>query len=256
MSTYVMAPKHWIVYDGKSTNDFNVYTSGEATFSSPERNYESIDILGRNGSLTVDYGTFKNINVTYRCFIPYDLEKNLRAFRSFLGSKHGYFKLEDTRHPDEYRMARFVSALDVNSARLEVGSFELTFDCKPQRYLINGNEVKTFSSNGTIINPTYQIAKPLIKINGTSTGTLAIGDARISVALTSSVSSLYFDTELLDAYSMSGTTKVSRNSLVSDSISGNYIHGIEGMELDPGSNAITKTGGITSVEITPRWWTL
>ena len=259
MSTYVMAPKHWIVYDGKSLNDFNVYTSGEATFNSPEKNYETIEIVGRNGDLTIDYGTYKNIDVTYNCFIPYDLEKNARAFRSFLGSKHGYFKLEDTRHPEEYRIARVLNGLELSTARLDIATFELIFNCKPQRYLRSGDKVTAFTSSGTLFNPSYMPAKPLLKIYGSGTGTITINDTKFTVTSLGGGMGPYvlFDTEMLNAYFIDSYGKrLNRNGCILDNSESSNSNGIEDLELVSGNNTISFTGGVTSIEVTPRWWTL
>ena len=252
MSNYVMSPKHWLVYDGKNFNDFNVYTSGEATFSSPEKNYETIEIVGRNGDLTIDYGTYKNIDVSYSCFIPYDLEKYGRAFRSFIASRHGYCRLEDTRHPDEYRMARVLNGLEVNSAKLDVGSFELMFNCKPQRYLKSGDQPITISgSDNTIVNPTYMPAKPTFIISMSSYGTIVVNDVAFYITDPGNGNCI-IDFETMDAVQLDSSGEiVSWNNYVKD-----ISNSIENLELKAGSNNISMSDGITSIEIIPRWWTL
>lgn len=252
--TYVMPQQHWIVFDGRSLNDFNTYTSGEGTFSSPEKIYDTIEIPGRNGELTVEYGTYRNIEVVYPSFIPYDLRKYSSALRSFLGSRTGYCRLEDTRHPEEYRMARFVSAIEVNSAGLDVGSFELNFNCKPQRYLKTGEQkVSTNSSSYTIINPTFMNAKPIIIFHGpggsSASGTLTINGNVIQISQV--IENVAIDLETMFASRTTNGITQNMNQYIKE-VTGS----MEKMYLVPGSNVITKTGSITSIDIIPRWWTL
>lgn len=141
-----MAIRNSITFGGVNSADFGIYISGEGVFNAPERDVEMIEIPGRNGELALDKGRFRNIEVTYPAFNfePNDYDtfaQNLSDFRNAICSQIGYQRLTDTFHPGEYRMATYISGLEINPIKYNTASeFELVFNCKPQRYLTSGEE--------------------------------------------------------------------------------------------------------------------
>lgn len=137
--------RNYLKIAGKDSRDFGVYISGQGTFSAPEKAYEFYGVPGRNGAILGNDHRLENIEVTYQCFIYNDFNKNIADFRTFLLSLNGYQRLEDSYHPDEYRMAVYAGPFEPEvTAMNNAGSFELIFNCKPQRYLTSGETVYTF----------------------------------------------------------------------------------------------------------------
>lgn len=136
-----------LVFDGESSRDYGIYITGQAVYNAPERDVEMINVPGRNGSFALDKGRFQNIEVTYPAGIFADTEtdfaQGISDFRNFLCSRNGYVRLTDEYNPNEYRMAVYKSGLDVSPAQLKAGEFNITFDCKPQRYLTSGEDPVT-----------------------------------------------------------------------------------------------------------------
>lgn len=132
-------------FDGKSTREFGVYTTGKDVFNSPERAVEMISIPGRDGEYALDRGHFNNIEVTYRAGIvadsTTDFAEAISNFRNWLASREGYCRLTDEYNTEEYRMAVFKNAIALEHEGLLTGEFDVTFDCKPQRYLAIGEEL-------------------------------------------------------------------------------------------------------------------
>ena len=96
---------HDLVYNGKALSEFGVHLTGSGTFNSPEKDYETIEIPGRNGDLHISNNRFKNVEVTYKAFIAgedlvtdpgTDFSFKMEAFRSWVLSCDGYKRLEDT----------------------------------------------------------------------------------------------------------------------------------------------------------------
>lgn len=170
-------------FDNVSSRTYGVYITGEAVYNAPEREVEMISIPGRNGAFALDKGRFENIEVTYPAGIFADSETNfadaISEFRNFLCSRKGYVRLQDEYNPNEYRMAIYKSGLEVEPAQLKAGEFEITFDCKPQRFLTSGETTSNVRSGDTITNPTLFEASPLILLRGY--GTLTINNAPIVV---------------------------------------------------------------------------
>ena len=235
-------PYNYITYNGKSSADFGVWVSGGGTINAPARDVQSVSVPGRNGDLTIDNGRFVNIPVAYPAFVSNRFQPRIDEFRGWLCSQIGYQRLEDTYHPDEYRLGVYKSGLSVSpTARNLAGSFTLEFDCKPQRFLKKGALPITFTAAGTIRNRTLYEARPLIRCYGTS-GTVTINGVKISVTGLSAYVDL--DCDLMEAYegstSRNGTTTLENGKFP---------------VLAPGDNAVAFTG-FTSVVITPRWWTI
>ena len=230
---------NYLTYDGKSLRDYGVYVNGTYTFSAAQRNITKVVIPGRNGTLTIDNKRFENIEVTYEAFIIREFVENIEGLRNYLSTAAGYRRLEETYHPDEFRMARFVSGLSVTATPLmREGNFTLKFDCMPQRFLKSGEIPVEFTAAGSIFNPTLQQAKPMLRVWGN--GTVGIGSATLTIADTTNYTDI--DCESMDAYY--GATN--RNS----NISGTFP------VLEPGANGVALGGSITKVQITPRWWIL
>lgn len=172
-----------LIFDGEDSRDYGVYITGQAVYNAPEREVEMISIPGRNGQFALDMGRFENIEVTYPAGIFADTETDfaeaISDFRNYLCSRKGYVRLTDEYNPNEYRMAIYKSGLEVEPAQLRAGQFEITFDCKPQRFLTSGETEISVSSGDTITNPTLFEASPLLKVKGHGT----IGFNGYSIAL-------------------------------------------------------------------------
>lgn len=159
-----------LYFDGQSSGTYGVYITGEAVYNAPARDVEMIKIPGRDGEFALDNGRFENIEVTYPAGIFADNEADfaeaISDFRNFLASRTGYCRLEDDYNPTEYRMAVYKSGLDVDAKVLKAGEFDITFDCKPQRWLTSGETKTSVSSGNTVTNPTRFDASPLIEVEG------------------------------------------------------------------------------------------
>lgn len=232
--------RNWLIFNEKSTKDYGVYISGLNTYNAPERDVEVISVQGRNGDLTIDNGRYKNIDVKYPAFIYNRFNANIEGFRNYLLSQRGYKRLEDTYHPNEYRLARYKGGLNAKVVDwLEAGEFDLVFDCYPQRFLKEGEHTITIETSGSIYN-NYQPSKPLIRAYGE--GTFTIGS--VTVTIDEAIDYTDIDCELQECYKDTLETNCNANVTLTDF-----------PVLESGNNAISMTG-ITKLDIIPRWWVL
>lgn len=185
-----------LIFDGEDSRDYGVYITGQAVFNAPEREVEMITIPGRNGSFSLDNGRFQNIEVTYPAGIfadsDADFAQAISDFRNFLCSRKGYCRLTDDYNPDEYRMAIYKSGLDVKLSELKAGEFNITFNCKPQRFLTSGETAVTIASGNTITNPTLFESSPMLEVTGygsvginsetVTVNNIVLGEIQISLA--------------------------------------------------------------------------
>lgn len=168
-----------LTFDGESSRDYGVYITGQAVYNAPERDVEMVTIPGRNGAFALDKGRFENIEVTYPAgvFANTDTEfaKAISDFRNMLCSRQGYCRLTDEYNPDEYRLAVYKSGLEVDPVQLKAGQFDITFECKPQRYLTSGEEKKVLGTWGDTETKTGEI------VELENDGSLAVKSAEVSL---------------------------------------------------------------------------
>ena len=228
----------YLMFAGKSSEDFNCHISGSGTYLSPTREMESISVPGRNGDLHIDYGKFNNVTIIYPAFITERFDENFGALKAFLLSKKGYHRLADSYHPDHFRRACFTGNISPKmTPRNLAGDFELSFDCDPRLFLKDGERKKTITESGIIFNPTQFVASPLIRLYGS--GVLTIGE--ISIELDTTAEYVDIDCELEEAL-------VAAENLNITTEGGKFP------KLNPGENDITYTG--SKLDIIPRFYTV
>lgn len=164
-----------LIYGDVDSSDYGIYISGEGVYDAPERAVEFVNVPGRNGAIALDQGRYENIQVTYPAMV---LENDQESFRERLGrfrnailSQKGYQRLEDSYHPDEFRMGVYHAGLSVSDLLTyhQGGNFELTFNCKPQRWLTVGDLPVPVESGDVLLNPTPFDSRPLLEIEGYGT---------------------------------------------------------------------------------------
>ena len=157
--------RNYLTIAGRDSRDFGVYISGQGTFSAPEKAYQFYEVPGRNGDIIGYDHRLLNIEVSYECFIYANFSQNIADFRTFLLSLNGYQKLADSYHPDEYRYAAYVGPFEPEvNKKNDAGTFTLTFNCKPQRYLISGDTTYSWIPGGaqTLVGSELQLYSPMI----------------------------------------------------------------------------------------------
>lgn len=258
-------------FAGIASDTYGVQISGDGVYNAPIRSYEMIPIPGRSGDLSIDQQRFENVELTYPAFIVEEFRGSIRDFRNKLLSNVGYQRLTDTYHPDEYRMAIYAGGLEAAPVQGGIaGSFDITFNCKPQRYLVSGETEVSFTVNESLMdessvditdennnvlivdvpaaksiyNPTDCIAKPLLQITGV--GTVSIGGTTVTIT-GQSTQVIYMDCDLMESYELSGGAIIPANSKVT-------LNGGKYPTLGPGNNGVSFT--TSDLSIVPRWWRL
>ena len=161
-----------LIYGDVDSSDYGIYISGEGVYNAPERAVEFVNVPGRNGAIALDQGRYENIQVTYPAMVLEDDQESFRerlgSFRNAILSQKGYQRLEDSYHPDEFRMGVYHAGLSVSDLLTyhQGGNFELTFDCKPQRWLTVGDYPIPVESGDVLENPTPFESSPILELEG------------------------------------------------------------------------------------------
>ena len=233
---------HRFIYNGKNSRDLGLVLSGEDVWKTAVPDLEFTSIPGHNGDLLISNNRYKNVDITYHVGVKRGFPLKYADLLNFLLADPGYHRLEDSYHPEYFRIGVF--AADVNpqpGALNHSGTFDLTFNCKPQKFLKQGERIITLTESGSVYNPTLFTAQPLIRVYGT--GEVTIGQN--SFQLTENNEFCDIDCDLQDAYH----GPENRNGTLVLTVGDFPV-------LKPGENIVVLGTGITKVEITPRWWCL
>ena len=234
-----------IVYGGESSADYGMVVSEAPAFDAPTRKTTVYNVAGRNGAVIFQEDAWDDVTRTYKVWLAFDLDSldtKVSAFEAMLNSKKGWQRLEDSFEPDYYRLAYYQGGNGFSNTMMTYGEADLNFVCRPERFLKLGELPISVTNGDKVINPTRFTSKPLIKITVPSSNTVTISCGGNSMSA-EVVDYMYIDCDSMNAYRL---TTENRN----DKISGSFP------VLLAGTNTVGITGTITSVEITPRFFTI
>jgi phage-related protein len=157
----------------------------------------------------------------------------------------GWHELRDDLDKYHYRVAYVTGSSELTDAMGKLGRTNITFHCRPERFMVVGSRFAECASGDDLENPTIFESRPVIKVEGSGQGVITVGlDHRIEIS-DIPVTGMTIDSQLMDCY---GINQSNLNSLVS--MSDGYP------TLGKGISKVTYTGGVTNVEVKPNWWTL
>lgn len=249
-----------IVYNGVSSEDVGVFVEYYPDYTYASKTYKVADIEGRNGSLIVGGGYYKNVTQSYRIAFKPDLNESYDVAAARVAAwlhsyDGGYARLEDSYEPNVYRMAAYAQGATLTTFLRKAGRATIQFNCMPQRWLKSGEELINIDTSGAVImNPTNKPAKPIITVHCDEaepggegeesvsiTGVLEINDYQISISDITDGMQIDCDLENVSSGALNLNNKVT--------LGPNWFP-----ILEPGQNNIVFSGGITGISILPRWW--
>ena len=259
-----------LTFAGTDLGTFGANFTNGGSFPVPARDYERVEVLGRNGDILIDNGKFSNVKNTYPSFIYEDFREGYRDMIEFLSSKSGYQRIEDSLDPDMFRMGAYVGATNPSVKSSDtMASFELTFDCKPQRFFKQDEEgislENAYSAANAISfsNPSVFTSKPLIKMYPNSQVYIRESDVSGGTGFSIKtedwtqevqfVNYIFIDCETLEIYSEGGQNM---SAYVSFPV---YTVGNEKFPFLIGEKefkAYMASSSQQAVTIWPRWWTI
>ena len=238
----------YFTYNGRSSAEFGLHIEKKDVFSAPEYDAEFISIPGRSGDIINPNRRFSNIKMTYTVFLA---RKNTAALASVLRDIKGwlysepdrYHELTDSYDAEYFRYGVISGNLDIEEQLNKVGSFTVTFNCKPYKYSFAGQKtVAADAAELTITNPTAFESRPYIKLYGSGTVTLNVssGNSTNSWTISAIDECIEIDSELMNCFK--------DTVLKNDTVTG------EGFPtLKPGTSTIACVGNVQRIEVIPRW---
>lgn len=232
-------------YGGVAASSLGVYAVQRPNVPVPERNVELIEVQGMDGSLTVDYGTYKDVTFTVPCNFmstsPDAFESDARKIRPWLLSTPLLSRLEFTDDAGWCRIVKKVSVGEIARQNKLIGTFDAVFTCDPFLYTEYGLTESALTVGTNTVQNLYLPAKPYFHFSGEGTGRISYGRMACSFILGQDV---YIDAARELAYNNNGA------AVEVDFTSGSW----EDFILPTGETKITTNGtGVTGVTWTPRW---
>lgn len=195
------------------------------------RRVEAVAVPGRDGVLHIDDESHEPITIEVTLMVIGTA--NLETVFAWL-SGHGTLVTSD--EPERSYNAWAQEGLAPVEIAPGVYTVTAVFDCEPYRYLYSAAANIVLTAPGNVTNPGVA-AEPLLAIEGSGAITLTIGNQ--SLALTGIVTGITLDCAARIAYD--GAVNMSAH------MSGEYPR------IKPGINAISWTGDLDKLTITPRW---
>lgn len=267
----------YFIFDGTDSRTFDAVVYERNTFSSPERQFTTVTIPGRSGDFLLDGSRFGNVAHEYDVLIYRRFDENFEALKAFLLSRKGYCRLEDSIHPNEYYHAYFSEAITPEVTRnRDMGKFVLSFNRKPQRWLLSGQDEIILRTGGSTIkssvtNPTKFDCYPLVMAKGTALRNgfkIWVGDTAFELTAYNSSTNNYPNSSYLnsywlyiDFYTLQAYVKYSSSTTYYYNIAMKYTMPSDpkkAFKLIPGNNYIsyTNSSNAPEVKMIPRWFTL
>ncbi len=219
----------YFIFKNKDSRDFNIIVNELPPIQTVDDEVEYIEVPGRDGHLTITKdrkpSLEKEVVISIR---PGSDIANIKKWLSSSG------KLILSNDPEVFYIARIQTIRELEEVS-KFGSVSLNFMCQPYGYLYSGDETLIIDSKNTILINQYAESKPIVKVVGNGAGDVTINNKKIIIDNIDS--SIVIDSELEESYS--GTQEAF--------FKGEYPVFING------ENAITWSGGVTRLEVIPRW---
>ncbi len=235
-----------IEYNGKVNTLFYILVKERPAIPSPEYDYDTVKIPGRDGDLYIEKKTVKDITIpvsfTFACK-PDRWQSVARGARKWLlGKEDRRLVLGDNQ--DRYYKVKHVVINQTERQVKEVGEFSVDFICEGRQYLAEGDrpiEVtykKTSDGESAHIWNQYDESMPIFIISGNGTFEMTVNGNRLEADVLDEIT---IDTQREVAYK-------SDMSLGNTSVTCTY----EELALKPGENVIVKSEGF-DLKILPKW---
>lgn len=239
---------NYFVYNGVRSSDMGVRIMSKNVFSAPKYDLAFQSIPGRSGDLINPNGRFPNVTISYTCFLPAksisELADKITSVKAWLYTEPDrYHILTDSYDTNFQRKGVFNNKLDIADECNKIGTFTVNFTCLPFRFSVAGQKKSTHTATSfSLTNPYPFASKPHIKIHGSGSGRLIVQSSSNNAIWSFLDIDGYVecDSEMMNFYK---DTVLKNDTVEGDGFP--FLH--------QGKNTITFDGGITKIEIIPRW---
>lgn len=226
-----------ITFNGSTSASKDVTVLTYPDIVKPTLRVETVKIPGRHGEVTlIDTPAYESRLLECECAVS-DVSK-ISAASAWLTGRGLLILGNDPTYAydavvvDEIRFSRVLRGHGHHK-------FTVPFLCHPLKRLASTEADITLAVGGNVTNPGHVTSRPKVVVTGTGNITLMMGET--ITTLTGVSGAIVIDSDAGIATNLDGTANASRL------VSGDWP------TLLPGVNAVSWTGTVTSVVITPRW---
>ena len=221
-----------IEYNGKTNKQFDLVVTNFEQRKRPEEQVEIIDIEGRSGSLVDRHGAYRSYQRTIEMV-------NLTEDKKPLVHKwlSGRGVLRTSEDPAGFSYVDVIDTIERKYIGERHSFIAVTFLCEPHFYLDAGVLPIEITAQKSLMNIGTDIAEPLIKVYGNGDGQVLINEQVIPLAGIEQHLTIDTKLQIVHKDGLPAGRKMSGPFPV----------------LGEGQNLISFAGGITKLELTPRW---
>ena len=243
-------------FNGRNSAFFGLQVEKYPKITKPKKRIQSVTIPGRSGDLHLWDGSYEDVTVQYSCWWKNTSPEVPTAdvatrIAEWLYTAPAGAQLTDTYNDQVFREATFIGPLDIENVLDRFGRVTISFKCSPKAYLSQGSEgIEVRGQTRVISNPTPFPTKPLLEITGKVSGIVTVNNDIISIRFEGADDrrTITVDCESLEAWETIDGQEVSRNLWV--------VLDNAPPTLMPNDNIISIDGGVESVKVYPRFYTL
>lgn len=231
-----MATRYWFKWNGSRSDAKNIVLNAAPQIIKPEERIQHVTIPGRSGDVTLTEGDKVFSSYIQTVGIAVNGAANVPAVEAWLT---GAGIVTFSSQPGFEQKARIVGAVELqkHSRGLDWWEGDVQFYCDPIKNGVDEQAITVTTSGTSVNNPGDMTAYPLIEITGSGAVTVAAGGRTLTIP--DCTSGWVIDSE--NEWILSG------NIPQEQVCSGNFPI------LAKGANAVTFTGSITKLVITPRF---
>lgn len=221
-------------WNGERSTSRGIYVSEQPPIMIPVERVKYETVAGKSGVVAITEGekVYKDVTMTVKCWVKGDAD--LSSITSWM---RGEGKITFGNRPEGYYKGRLSSQAELKRfGKSEVREFSLVFRCQPYLYL-KDNTVFAFTEPVVLENMYNETALPIIRIEGTGDIDLTIQGKTVS--FTGLTDGITVNSEIEEAYNGS--------ILMNNCMVGAFP------VLEPGMNAVSFTGDVTSIEVIANW---
>lgn len=237
-----MSSNFFVIFNDTTDKEIGLNAIKRPDIPTPIQNIKEIPLDGRDGILTVNDGTYKNIEISveYNFIDRIDFNNKSRAIKKWVSNIKDD-KLQFSDDLDIFYIVKYCKIDDIQRIKKIKGKMKIVFVCEPYSYYKDGLE--EIINPNIIYNNSFITAKPIIKIIAEGYVTLTINNKSVRFNVGQE---LLIDTKLEICFKEGIANNISLEE-------GWY----DDLHLYEGENIITWSGG-SSIEIIliPNWKTV
>lgn len=230
-----MNEKNYFIFNDINSKDLGLHIEELPIVPTSEEGIDVIEVEGRDGFLLKH-----NNHLKYRTYDVDLILKDIKKIDLIKQHLRGSGKLILSNNLTRYYNVTIINKIDFERIFKNYNSCLISFIVQPFEYEIENTTINVVAP--TIFkNNTNATCKPILKIYGTSSGTVRIGNDVIQIKNIKNYVELDYDLQECYRY----------DDLILKNCNGDVLANFK--EIPIGDTEISFTGGITRIEINPRF---